>query len=97
MERDSILSHGASFLLHDRLLNSSDLHEAHICSGCGSLLATRMLKPSPDLMTPPQMFCATCESVNTVKSIPLPYVTRYLVVELAAMNIRISFDLKQVH
>ena len=39
MERDSIIAHGASFLLHERLLNSSDRHLAVICDKCGSMLS----------------------------------------------------------
>lgn len=39
MERDALLSHGAAFLLHDRLMNCSDRHVAHVCSTCGSLLS----------------------------------------------------------
>jgi len=38
MERDSLLSHGVSFLLHDRLLNCSDTHNTSVCSSCGSIL-----------------------------------------------------------
>ena len=38
MERDSLLSHGAAFLLQDRLLNCSDRHIAYACSRCGDLL-----------------------------------------------------------
>lgn len=38
MERDSLLSHGTAFLLHDRLLNCSDKHIAYVCSRCGDLL-----------------------------------------------------------
>ena len=40
MERDALLSHGAAFLLHDRLMNCSDRHVAHVCASCGSLLST---------------------------------------------------------
>ena len=39
MERDSLLAHGAAYLLHDRLHACSDRHVASICSHCGSLLA----------------------------------------------------------
>lgn len=39
MERDSLLSHGTAFLLHDRLLNCSDRHVAYACRRCGDLLA----------------------------------------------------------
>eukprot|EP00002_Diphylleia_rotans_P023586 TRINITY_DN4640_c0_g1_i2.p1 TRINITY_DN4640_c0_g1~~TRINITY_DN4640_c0_g1_i2.p1 ORF type:complete len:1096 (-),score=200.23 TRINITY_DN4640_c0_g1_i2:837-4124(-) len=40
MERDSLLAHGVSFLLHDRLMNSSDYHKSAVCTSCGSILAT---------------------------------------------------------
>lgn len=39
MERDSIIAHGAAFLLHERLMNSSDRHPAVICDKCGSILS----------------------------------------------------------
>jgi len=39
MERDSLLSHGTAFLLHDRLVNCSDRHVAYACRRCGDLLS----------------------------------------------------------
>jgi DNA-directed RNA polymerase beta subunit len=39
MERDSLIAHGTSFLLHDRLMNSSDRHVAIVCKHCGSILS----------------------------------------------------------
>lgn len=95
MERDSILAHGAAFLLHDRLLNSSDIHEAHVCMSCGSLLSPIRVKPTADSKA--KQHCMLCNTSDTVKSIPMPYVTRYLVAELATMGIRLSFDLKPYH
>jgi len=38
MERDALLSHGASYLLHDRLMACSDTHIAHVCRRCGGVL-----------------------------------------------------------
>ncbi|BFI27898.1 hypothetical protein MPTK2_2g14500 [Marchantia polymorpha subsp. ruderalis] len=40
VERDSLLAHGAAYLLHDRLHTYSDYHTADICLRCGSLLST---------------------------------------------------------
>ncbi|CAI5515797.1 unnamed protein product, partial [Closterium sp. Naga37s-1] len=45
MERDAMLSHGAAYLLHDRLHSCSDYHTTEVCSLCGSLLAPALARP----------------------------------------------------
>ncbi|BCS23981.1 DNA-directed RNA polymerase I core subunit RPA135 [Aspergillus puulaauensis] len=42
MERDSLIAHGAAFILQDRLMNCSDSQRAWICRGCGSFLSTQV-------------------------------------------------------
>ena len=39
MERDSLLAHGAAYILHDRLHSCSDYHVMDVCSKCGSILS----------------------------------------------------------
>lgn len=41
MERDSLLAHGAAFLLQDRLFNCSDYSRSWICKPCGSFMSTQ--------------------------------------------------------
>jgi len=38
MERDSLISHGVSFCMYDRLLDSSDGFVCNVCTKCGDLL-----------------------------------------------------------
>lgn len=38
--------------------------------------------------------CRTCDSSHTITRVALPFVLKYLVTELAAMNIKCTFDLK---
>lgn len=45
MERDALIGHGTSYLLQDRLLNSSDYTQTPICRSCGSLLNTQQSVP----------------------------------------------------
>jgi DNA-directed RNA polymerase I subunit RPA2 len=45
MERDALLSHGAAFCVHDRLMKCSDSHIAYCCANCGGLLTVRALGP----------------------------------------------------
>jgi DNA-directed RNA polymerase I subunit RPA2 len=57
------------------------------CKGCGSLI-------SPVNTKDRKVMCTFCESKNGVTAITIPYVFRYLVNELAAMNIRITMNIQ---
>jgi len=105
MERDSFISHGVSFLLHDRLMNSSDRHIAYICRTCGSLLSptnqrTTILSAGQTLQatatsTKSRLQCRTCHSTSSCETVALPYVYRYLANELAGMNIKLTMKLSE--
>ncbi|KAG6926389.1 RNA polymerase I subunit B, partial [Chelydra serpentina] len=94
MERDALLAHGTSFLLHDRLFNCSDRSVAHVCVKCGSLLSPLLEKPPPSWSTTRnrKYYCTVCNQSDTIDTISVPYVFRYFVAELAAMNIKVKLD-----
>ena len=101
MERDSLLGHGTAFLLHDRLMNCSDYHVGYVCIRCGSVISTQPnfnsnnyyhIASNPNITN--NVYCRSCESSNACATIAIPYVFMYLVNELAAMNIKITLDVK---
>ncbi|XP_077699409.1 DNA-directed RNA polymerase I subunit RPA2 isoform X2 [Canis aureus] len=94
MERDALLAHGTSFLLHDRLFNCSDRSVAHVCVKCGSLLSPLLEKPPPSwsAMRNRKYNCTLCDRSDTIDTVSVPYVFRYFVAELAAMNIKVKLD-----
>ncbi|AFN82654.1 DNA-directed RNA polymerase subunit B [Encephalitozoon romaleae SJ-2008] len=79
MERDALISHGASHLLQDRLLKCSDGTIFEYCGVCKSILFTN----NGDCV---------CGS-NDLKIVEMPYVFKYLCYELLAMNIKVKIDL----
>nr|CAB3499265.1 unnamed protein product [Digitaria exilis] len=105
MERDALLAHGSSYLLHDRLHSCSDYHIADVCSLCGSLLTATVIKSDTQKKTkremlglptvrPPKNFsCQACKSSKGMETVAMPYVFRYLAAELAAMNIKLELRL----
>nr|POE55406.1 dna-directed rna polymerase i subunit 2 [Quercus suber] len=105
MERDSMLAHGAAYLLHDRLHTCSDYHIADVCTLCGSILATTSIqqqkqiqKPKkfgglPPARPPKKVICHACQSSKGMETVAMPYVFRYLAAELAAMNIKMTLQL----
>ena len=109
MERDSLLAHGASFCLNDRLMKCSDYSEGYVCSKCGSILSTylnrEILKQDAQIGdTAPSLnnssfavsekvYCRACDTYEC-KKVALPFVLRYLTNELAAMNIKLNFRLE---
>mmetsp|Transcript_1430 Transcript_1430/g.1921 ORF Transcript_1430/g.1921 Transcript_1430/m.1921 type:complete len:1240 (+) Transcript_1430:30-3749(+) len=114
MERDSLLSHGTAFLLHDRLLNCSDKHVAYACNRCGDLLSPTTERntvlstgqgPKDSLHRARlRLFCRNAKCRDAVKQeggndeavepIILPYIYRYLVNEMAAMNVKMTLEIR---
>ncbi|CAK9217456.1 unnamed protein product [Sphagnum troendelagicum] len=107
MERDSLLAHGAAFLLHDRLHACSDYHTADVCSLCGSLLSPLPQAQSKGglgfgMMGLPsaggrnkKAFCRVCNTSRGIERVAMPYVFRYLAAELAAMNIKLTLSVTE--
>ena len=99
MERDALLAHGVSYLVHDRLHACSDYYTTHVCSLCGSIVSTASVKNSTmgagsgqgDRRREGQKLevqCLSCKTGAGVNLVAVPYVFKYLASELCAMNIR---------
>lgn len=104
MERDALLSHGVAFCVHDRLMNSSDSHLAHMCGQCGELLSVYTQPVHKTLggnhsaggnKYKNVQYCTLCKSSAFIKPVYLPYVYRYLANELAGMGIKITAKLSE--
>lgn len=80
MERDCLIAYGASNLLVERLMISSDAFDVDVCNQCG-LLGYKG-------------WCNNCKSSMSVSSIRIPYACKLLFQELQAMNIlpRLKLD-----
>jgi len=109
MERDSLLAHGASFCLNDRLMKCSDYSEGYVCTKCGSIISCYLNKKirkrenttvdaasggsaAHGYSVNTAVYCRSCDG-HDCKKVALPYVLRYMTNELAAMNIKMKFEL----
>jgi DNA-directed RNA polymerase I subunit RPA2 len=91
MERDSLLSHGVSFLLRDRLLRCSDAYSDSACRSCGTILSHVPNKDDPEAAP----VCIACG--EDCVDVPIPFVFRYLCAELASMNIAVKLELEETN
>lgn len=73
MERDCVIAYGASQLLLERLMISSDAFEVDVCNKCGLMGYNS--------------WCTTCKSSENVIKMTIPYAAKLLFQELLSMNI----------
>lgn len=73
MERDCLIGYGATQLLLERLMISSDAFDAQVCETCGMLAYSG--------------WCKGCQSSKAVVKITMPYAAKLLIQELIGMNI----------
>ncbi|KAI9205077.1 uncharacterized protein BJ171DRAFT_82715 [Polychytrium aggregatum] len=94
MERDSLLAHGVSFLLQDRLFNCSDYSQSYVCRLCGSILSPLSSSTESETIRGQKRHveCMNCATSSGIEIVPIPYVFRYLCTELVAMNVKLKLD-----
>ncbi|XP_039299548.1 DNA-directed RNA polymerase III subunit RPC2-like [Nilaparvata lugens] len=80
MERDCLISYGASMMLVERLMISSDAFDVDVCNQCGRLAYSG--------------WCHGCQSSASVSTIRIPYACKLLFQELQSMNISPRLTLK---
>ncbi|KAL0131428.1 hypothetical protein PUN28_002748 [Cardiocondyla obscurior] len=92
MERDALISHGCSYLLQDRLFHCSDKMTTLACLKCGSLLGPEVIVTSRY----DEKKCRLCGEEDMVDEIEIPYIFRFLVVQLASCNINVKLKFRRV-
>ncbi|KAL3691016.1 hypothetical protein R1sor_004667 [Riccia sorocarpa] len=79
MERDCLIAYGASMMILERLMISSDQFQIQVCTHCGLLgHYNHKLKMS---------YCSTCKNGTSIATMKLPYACKLLFQELQSMNI----------
>ena len=92
MERDSLISHGCSFLLQDRLFHCSDKTTTLVCQKCGTLLGPVMEMALNEAGLNEKTKCRLCSNDESVREVDIPYIFRYLVTQLTSCNINVKLS-----
>ena len=79
MERDCMISHGASRFTKGRLYDASDAYSVHICNKCGLIASYNTAQQIH--------ICNTCENRTDFKYVEIPYACKLMFQELYTMNI----------
>ena len=79
MEKDAMVSHGASAFTKSRMYDVSDKYSVHVCNKCG-LLAGYNDKVNIHL-------CKTCDNRTDFSYVQIPYSCKLLFQELMTMNV----------
>ena len=75
------------------------LLQAQVCKKCGSILSPYLERPpssnaAVSAESERKWTCSLCKRTDTIDIIKVPYVFKYLVAELAAINIKVNLEVK---
>ena len=79
MEKDAMVSHGASRFTRGRLYDASDKYSVHVCKKCGLIAVYNNEKHIHR--------CNTCENSTDFAYVEIPYACKLLFQELTTMNV----------
>ena len=79
MERDCMVSHGASRFTKGRIYDASDKFMVHVCRDCGMIAAFNNSKEIHR--------CNSCDNTTNFAKVEIPYACKLLFQELISMNV----------
>ena len=79
MERDCMISHGASRFTKGRIYDASDAFSVFVCNKCGMIASFNNKEHIH--------YCNTCSNRNDFKYVELPYACKLMFQELITMNV----------
>ena len=85
MERDAMISHGASRFTKGRMYDASDKYQVYICKKCGMIASY-----NDKIFNDENMYvhlCKTCNNRTEFSYVEMPYSAKLLFQELITMNI----------
>ncbi|QBZ80951.1 RNA polymerase Rpb2 domain containing protein [Pandoravirus celtis] len=95
MERECIISHGASQFLLERLFEQSDAYSTVVCAACGLLAIPAKPKNAPVVGMAVRGYdeahCRVCNTGAHVREVKMPYACKLLVQELMACCVAFRF------
>jgi DNA-directed RNA polymerase subunit B' len=78
MEGDALIGHGSAMLLHEKLIDSADELEVHVCSDCGMIAIDDKIRN--------RKYCPVCTN-STIEKIKISYGFKLLLDELKALGV----------
>jgi len=90
MERDVLISHGATRLCNERLFQVSDKYQVHVCQKCGMISAYNDGNNNSKFHTKSDFtvyHCRTCDNKTDFAKVNMPYANKLLFQELQTINV----------
>jgi DNA-directed RNA polymerase II subunit RPB2 len=90
MERDVLISHGATRFCKERLFDSSDKYQVNVCKKCGMIAACNDGNNNTKFYTNSDFtvhLCKTCGNKTDFALVDMPYANKLLFQELQTINV----------
>ncbi|ESU39043.1 DNA-directed RNA polymerase beta subunit [Giardia duodenalis] len=87
MEKDAFIAHGATAILRDRLLFSSDVSEFLVCQNCGIICWHADSRKLTTKKSPHCMICSESSTTDSFARITIPYAAKLFFQEIIGMGV----------
>lgn len=94
MELHVLISHGASAIVQERFMNTSDPYEEVFCTKCGEIARFSRGQKRGDKIIKDRHSCPVCGEEKELRRVKMPYAMHHFTNILSGANINIKYRIK---